>query len=156
MIIQNGKYDEILIRSHIQLLKNLVADMEAFLDGKGPTEEIIEQAPVIDLWSFSTRECPSLEGTFHHHPLLGRIVPNGTTSHLWLLNKDEGWAGVWFEEQLTEMCIRSDRYDQELTLLQFEDTGLKYQPEHSIEDIFDNIQNLRSSLKNQNAVCNFE
>lgn len=92
MIIQNGKYDEILIRSHTDLLRNLVQDMEAFLEGRGPTEEIINRAPVIDGWSLSTRECPCLEGTFHHHPLLGSIVPGGTTSHLWLLNKDEGWA----------------------------------------------------------------
>jgi hypothetical protein len=29
-------------------------------------------------------------------------------------------AGVWFPESAVEMCIRSDRYDQEMTLLHFE------------------------------------
>jgi hypothetical protein len=31
-------------------------------------------------------------------------------------------AGVWFREPLVEMCLRSDHYDQEITLLHFEDT----------------------------------
>ena len=29
-------------------------------------------------------------------------------------------SGVWFPEPVVEMCLRSDRYDQELTLLHFE------------------------------------
>lgn len=48
--------------------------------------------------------------------------------------------GVWFEEQLTEMCFRSDRYDQELTLLQFENMGPKHQSEEFTEDLFDKFQ----------------
>lgn len=32
-------------------------------------------------------------------------------------------AGVWFPESLVEICIRRDRYDQELTLLDFADAA---------------------------------
>lgn len=92
MIIQNGNYDEALIRNYIQLLKALVTDMEAFIAGNGPSEEILNEAPAIDQWCLSTRKIPCLEGILHHHPLLGNLVPNGTTSQLWLLNEDEGWA----------------------------------------------------------------
>lgn len=92
MIIQNGKYDEALIRHYLHLLKPLVADMEAFLEGNGPSQEFLDEAPVIDQWSISTRKISCLEGVLHHHPLLGSLVPNGTTSQLWLLNKDQGWA----------------------------------------------------------------
>jgi len=46
-------------------------------------------------------------------------------------------AGVWFPEPLVEMCIRSDRYDQELTLLHFDATGGGLQPEPPQEDLLD-------------------
>jgi hypothetical protein len=92
MIIQDGQYDEATIRNYIRLLKALVTDMEAFLDGNGPTEEVLDQAPLIEHWRQSERYSPCLTGTFHYHPLLGGLVPNGITSQLWLLNKDQGWA----------------------------------------------------------------
>lgn len=46
-------------------------------------------------------------------------------------------AGVWFPEPLVEMCIRSDRYDQELTLLHFEDAGPAFQADSQTEDTLD-------------------
>jgi hypothetical protein len=46
-------------------------------------------------------------------------------------------AGVWFPESLVEMCIRSDRYDQELTLLHFEDAGPAFHPDVQVEDTLD-------------------
>jgi len=46
-------------------------------------------------------------------------------------------AGVWFREPLVEMCLRSDRYDQEITLLHFEDTGPRWQGEEIEEDSYD-------------------
>ncbi|MCJ8506780.1 ImmA/IrrE family metallo-endopeptidase [Rhizobium lemnae] len=49
-------------------------------------------------------------------------------------------SGVWFDEPVIEMCLRSDRYDQELTLLQFESLGPKLQFEDRIEDVFDRFQ----------------
>jgi Zn-dependent peptidase ImmA (M78 family) len=41
-------------------------------------------------------------------------------------------AGVWFPEPIVEMCIRSDRYDQEMTLLHFENQA-GWQPSVMIE-----------------------
>jgi Zn-dependent peptidase ImmA (M78 family) len=45
---------------------------------------------------------------------------------------------VWFPEPVIEMCLRSDRYDQELTLLHFEDSGPAHQDEEEeASDSFD-------------------
>lgn len=49
-------------------------------------------------------------------------------------------SGVWFDEPVIEMCLRSDRYDQELTLLQFEHRGPKPQEEEPVEDVLDRFQ----------------
>jgi Zn-dependent peptidase ImmA (M78 family) len=38
-------------------------------------------------------------------------------------------AGVWFPESVVEMCMRTDRYDFELTLLHFDGGSLAYQAE---------------------------
>ncbi|MCW1753049.1 ImmA/IrrE family metallo-endopeptidase [Rhizobium acaciae] len=46
-------------------------------------------------------------------------------------------ASVWFDEPATEMCFRSDRYDQEITLLHFGSLGPREQPEEFVEDVFD-------------------
>lgn len=51
-------------------------------------------------------------------------------------------AGVWFPEPLVEMCIRSDRYDQELTLLHFEDGAPRFLPEEPVEE--DTLDRFRS------------
>ena len=45
--------------------------------------------------------------------------------------------GIWFPEPTTEMCIRSERYDQEITLLHFDDAGPKEQAEEEEFDVFD-------------------
>jgi Zn-dependent peptidase ImmA (M78 family) len=44
----------------------------------------------------------------------------------------ERTSGVWFPEPVIEMCVRSDRYDQEMTLLHFE-ARVGWQPSTSIE-----------------------
>ncbi|MFX8999868.1 hypothetical protein ABTN27_21215, partial [Acinetobacter baumannii] len=46
-------------------------------------------------------------------------------------------AGIWFPEPVHEMCFRSDRYDQEITLLQFEADGPRFQAEEEEADVFD-------------------
>ncbi|MHB2264820.1 ImmA/IrrE family metallo-endopeptidase [Aliihoeflea sp. PC F10.4] len=46
-------------------------------------------------------------------------------------------AGVWFKEPVIEMCMRSDRYDQEITLLHFEDLGPRWQGEEAEDDAYD-------------------
>lgn len=49
-------------------------------------------------------------------------------------------AGIWFPEPVVEMCLRSDRYDQELTLLHFESLGPRVQEEEESEDTFDRFR----------------
>jgi Zn-dependent peptidase ImmA (M78 family) len=46
-------------------------------------------------------------------------------------------ADVWFPEPVFEMCFRSDRYDQEITVLQFEADGPRFQEEEEETDVFD-------------------
>jgi len=46
-------------------------------------------------------------------------------------------AGVWFPEPVLEMCFRSHRYDQEITILQFEADGPLLQEEEQETDVFD-------------------
>lgn len=46
-------------------------------------------------------------------------------------------GGVWFPEPVHEMCLRSDRYDQEITVLQFEPEGPRFQAEEEEPDVFD-------------------
>lgn len=46
-------------------------------------------------------------------------------------------AGVWFAESVHEMCFRSDRYDKEITVLQFETDGPRFQEEEEERDVFD-------------------
>jgi hypothetical protein len=48
-------------------------------------------------------------------------------------------AGVWFPEPVHEICLRSDRYDQEITVLQFEADGPRFQEEEEESDIFDHF-----------------
>ncbi|WP_024513289.1 ImmA/IrrE family metallo-endopeptidase [Bradyrhizobium sp. ARR65] len=48
-------------------------------------------------------------------------------------------AGVWFTEPVHEMCFRSDRYDQEITVLQFEADGPRFQEEEEESDVFDHF-----------------
>jgi Zn-dependent peptidase ImmA (M78 family) len=46
-------------------------------------------------------------------------------------------ADVWFPEPVFEMCFRSDRYDQEITVLQFEADAPRFQAEEEVTDVFD-------------------
>lgn len=48
-------------------------------------------------------------------------------------------AGVWFPEPVHEICLRSDRYDQEITVLQFEADGPRFQAEEEQSDVFDHF-----------------
>ncbi|MDE0925061.1 ImmA/IrrE family metallo-endopeptidase [Aurantimonas coralicida] len=47
--------------------------------------------------------------------------------------------GCWFGEPVVEMCIRSERYDQEITLLHLDDAGPKWQEEEAVEDAYDRL-----------------
>ena len=45
--------------------------------------------------------------------------------------------GVWFGEPVTEMCLRSDRYDQEMTLLHFGAADMHFDDGVSEEDTYE-------------------
>jgi hypothetical protein len=46
--------------------------------------------------------------------------------------------GAWpFPEPVLEMCVRSERYDQEITLLQFEGKSPVFHEEEPFHDTFD-------------------
>jgi hypothetical protein len=46
-------------------------------------------------------------------------------------------AGVWFPEPAFEMCLRTERYDQEITLLHFDKDPHLFEAEPREEDVFD-------------------
>lgn len=45
-------------------------------------------------------------------------------------------AGIWFPEPVVEMCMRTDKYDFELTLLHFEGKAPAFQAEDEFEDSY--------------------
>lgn len=45
--------------------------------------------------------------------------------------------GVWFDEPVLELCIRAERYDQEITLLHFDHAAPRAQAKSLVEDVFD-------------------
>lgn len=53
-------------------------------------------------------------------------------------------SGVWFPEPVVEMCIRSERYDQEYTLLHFETERVWDHGEEIVSDTFDAFNGLAS------------
>lgn len=46
-------------------------------------------------------------------------------------------AGIWFPEKSIEMCLRSDRYDQEITLLHFETDYSSFHADEEVSDMYD-------------------
>lgn len=54
-------------------------------------------------------------------------------------------AGIWFPEPTIEMCMRSEKYDFELTLLHFEGKGPAYQAEDNLEDSYTKFFKLSTS-----------
>jgi hypothetical protein len=54
--------------------------------------------------------------------------------------------GTWgFPEPAIEMCVRSDRYDQEITILHFDDAGRAFEEEEPVEDTYDRFVGSRRS-----------
>jgi hypothetical protein len=46
-------------------------------------------------------------------------------------------AGIWFKEPVTEMCISSKRYEQEMTLLHLPRSEPVFHDDEVDEDVFD-------------------
>ncbi len=51
-------------------------------------------------------------------------------------------SGVWFDEPVVEMCIRSERYDQEMTLLHLPRKEPVFHADEVDDDVFDRFTNL--------------
>lgn len=76
---------------HADRVRRLLRDLEALGAGKYPTREEIDDAPVLEGWSLSTRNIPCLSGTFFGHPKI-RSGTFGTTSHIWIHAPSLGYA----------------------------------------------------------------
>ena len=74
----------------IATLRRLADDLERIANGTGPTLDDLEAAPMLDYWRMAERWSTGLAGHFTAHPRL----PSGpiTTSELWALQPQEGWA----------------------------------------------------------------
>jgi hypothetical protein len=91
LFTQNTKPDEVF-RSETGRLKSLVADMERIGHGTMPDSMEGDHSPILNRWCLGSRVVPCLMGFSTGHPDLpgqGRLI---TTSDLWLLSEDMGWA----------------------------------------------------------------
>ena len=76
----------------MERVKSLATDMERIHRGVAPEKVTDGEAPLLDRWVLGRRTVPCLMGLSTGHPELpgqGRVI---TTSDLWLLSRDMGWA----------------------------------------------------------------
>jgi hypothetical protein len=91
LFTQNQKPDP-MFGFEMERVKALSADMERIHRGVAPEEVADGEAPLLDRWVLGRRTVPCLMGFSTGHPELpgqGRLI---TTSVLWLLSSDMGWA----------------------------------------------------------------
>lgn len=94
----NAKPDP-LFKFEMERVKSLGVDMERIYRGVSPEAVAGENAPILDRWVLGIRTVPCLVGLSTGHPRLvgeDRLI---TTSDLWLLSDDMGWARTlsrWF------------------------------------------------------------
>jgi hypothetical protein len=74
----------------LSCLESLHADLERIREGRFPTHEEIEQAPLLENYRLGIRERPCLRGTVERNAKLGRGATY--TSELWVLAEPLGWA----------------------------------------------------------------
>jgi len=53
-------------------------------------------------------------------------------------------AGVWFDEPVIEMCMRSNRYDQEITLLHLEKSDCNSEEEATEQDMYERFTSFKA------------
>ena len=73
-------------------MRALASDLEATAAGYSPAVETLQEAPILDWWSFATRPDLCLEGVRTGHPVLGGDGEMTTTSGLYILDRDAGIA----------------------------------------------------------------
>ncbi|KQT58123.1 MULTISPECIES: hypothetical protein [unclassified Aureimonas] len=79
------------LHEHLNLLKRLVADVEALVDGRHPSQFALSAAPVLERWTLASRSSPCLAGQFLGHPKIRSGRP-GFTSDLWIHAPSHGYA----------------------------------------------------------------
>lgn len=79
----------------LERLSALVDDMRAIADGILPEELTGVETPVLDRWLRAAQFAPCLVGLSSGHPLLPGRNRFISTSKLWLIDEEHGWARTW-------------------------------------------------------------
>ena len=77
----------------VRKLRALADDLEAIANGNLPAPDMLASAPFLDGYWFAAREFLSMCGSVHDHPLVSD--PMVTTSELWVLAPELGWARTY-------------------------------------------------------------
>ena len=77
----------------VRKLRALADDLERLAAGHPPIEADLADAPQIDAYEFIARSVPAIYGLNDGHPRLSS--PTITTTQLWVLNEQQGWARTY-------------------------------------------------------------
>ena len=91
IIYREGQHEIRQLEGMIRKLQALLEDLVAIREGDLPNQDRLGDAPLIDNWHLATRQIMCLRGEISRHPRLG-YAPHGTTSDLWLLAPQRGFA----------------------------------------------------------------
>lgn len=97
-------------RLQLRQLQDLVRDLEMIVSGGGPTKELLETAPFLDLWQLENRIEKGLAGYAAGHPILGDQYVH--TSQVWALSQRGRWARTltrWYRlgDAIDEVVMKS-------------------------------------------------
>ena len=81
------------VSDDVRKLRALADDLEAINNGILPAPDVLASAPFLDGYWFAPREYLSMCGSVHDHPLVSN--PMVTTSELWVLAPELGWARTY-------------------------------------------------------------
>jgi hypothetical protein len=92
LLFTQNKTPDPMFGFEMDRVKSLAADMGRIHRGVAPEEVADGNIPILDRWVLGRQTVPCLMGFSTGHPELpgqGRLI---TTSDLWLLSEDMGWA----------------------------------------------------------------
>lgn len=81
------------ISREVKKTEELLADLKRFTQKQFPTQEELEEAPLIDEYVIVPRSAHALSGLVHEHPRLG--TTSIMTTQLWVIAPSLGWARTW-------------------------------------------------------------